>query len=85
MKRAETLRLIGKPHAYYPNLAKPLGGLTSAIIFSQIFYWQDKATSELGIYKTRDEFEEETGLTHNEQRTAIKKLHEFRTKLIWVR
>ncbi|HGJ5882607.1 hypothetical protein [Arsenophonus sp.] len=74
MKRAETLRLIGKPHAYYPNLAKPLGGLTSAIIFSQIFYWQDKATSELGIYKTRDEFEEETGLTHNEQRTAIKKL-----------
>lgn len=74
MKHAETLRLIGKPHAYYPNLAKPLGGLTSAIIFSQIFYWQDKATSELGIYKTRDEFEEETGLTHNEQRTAIKKL-----------
>lgn len=74
MKSADTLRLIGNPHAYYPNLAKPLGGLTSAIIFSQIFYWQDKANSELGVYKTRDEFEEETGLTHHEQRTAIKKL-----------
>lgn len=76
MKSAATLRLIGNPHAYYPNLAKPLGGLTSAILFSQIFYWQDKANSELCVYKTRDEIEEETGLTHYEQRTAIKKLTE---------
>ncbi|WP_187153333.1 hypothetical protein [Candidatus Arsenophonus triatominarum] len=66
--------MIGNPHAYYPNLAKPLGGLTAAILFSQIFYWQDKANSELGVYKTRDDLEEETGLTHDEQRTAIKKL-----------
>ncbi|WP_187153328.1 hypothetical protein [Candidatus Arsenophonus triatominarum] len=64
--------MIGNPHAYYPNLAKPLGGLTAAILFSQIFYWQDKANSELGVYKTRDDLEEETGLTHDEQRTAIK-------------
>ncbi|HGJ5854641.1 hypothetical protein [Arsenophonus nasoniae] len=74
MKSAATLRLIGNPHAYYPNLAKPLGGLTSVILFSQIFYWQDKANSELGVYKTRADLEEETGLTHDEQRTAIKKL-----------
>lgn len=77
MKSAATLQLIGNPHAYYPNLAKPLGGLTSAILFSQIFYWQDKTNSGLGVYKTRNEIEEETGLTHHEQRTAIKKLTEI--------
>ena len=70
------MRAMGKPIAYYPKLAKPLGGVNSAILFSQLFYWQDKATSELGVYKTRDELEDETGLSHNEQRTAVKKLCE---------
>ena len=70
------MRVMGKPIAYYPKLAKPLGGVSSAILFSQLFYWQDKATSNLGVYKTRDELEDETGLSHNEQRTAVKKLCE---------
>jgi hypothetical protein len=74
MKAVEILKQIGRPNAYYPCLAKPLGGVSSAVLFSQLFYWQDKATSNLGVYKTRDELEKETGLTHNEQRTAIKKL-----------
>lgn len=76
MKVTELIYLIGKPNAYYSKLAKPLGGVSVAVLFSQLFYWQDKATSHLGVYKTRDELEEETGLTHNEQRTAIKKLCE---------
>lgn len=76
MNAVETLKLIGRPNAYYPKLAKPLGGVNPAVLFSQLFYWQDKATSDLGVYKTRDELEEETGLSHNEQRTAIKKLKE---------
>lgn len=70
------MRAMGKPIAYYPKLAKPLGGVSAAILFSQLFYWQDKATSNLGVYKTRDELEDETGLSHNEQRTAAKKLCE---------
>ena len=70
------MRAMGKPIAYYPKLAKPLGGVSSAILFSQLFYWQDKAASDLGVYKTRDELEDETGLSHNEQRTAVKKLCE---------
>ncbi|NUF48633.1 hypothetical protein [Gilliamella sp. ESL0250] len=76
MNAVEKLKLIGRPNAYYPKLAKPLGGVSSAVLFSQLFYWQDKSTSDLGVYKTRDELEDETGLTHNEQRTAIKKLCE---------
>lgn len=74
MKTVNTSKLIGRVNAYYPNLAKPFGGVSVAVLFSQLFYWQDKATSQLGVYKTRDELKEETGLTHNEQRTAIKKL-----------
>lgn len=70
------MRAMGKPIAYYPKLAKPLGGVSAAILFSQLFYWQDKAASDLGVYKTRDELEDETGLSHNEQRTAAKKLCE---------
>ena len=70
------MRAMGKPIAYYPKLAKPLGGVSAAILFSQLFYWQDKATSNLGVYKTRNELEDETGLSHNEQRTAVKKLCE---------
>ena len=76
MNTTDYMRAMGKPIAYYPKLAKPLGGVSSAILFSQLFYWQDKATSDLGVYKTRDELEDETGLSHNEQRTAIKKLCE---------
>jgi len=76
LNATDYMRSMGKPIAYYPKLAKPLGGVSSAILFSQLFYWQDKATSDLGVYKTRDELEDETGLSHNEQRTAIKKLCE---------
>lgn len=76
MKKADLLLFIGGPNAYYVKLAKPLGGVSAAILFSQLFYWQDKASSHLGVYKTRAELEIETGLTHNEQRTAIKKLIE---------
>ena len=76
MNVVETLKLIGRPIAYYPKLANPLGGVNPAVLFSQLFYWQDKTSSDLGVYKTRDEIEDETGLSHNEQRTAIKKLQE---------
>lgn len=76
MNIVEILKLKGRPNAYYPKMAKPLGGVNAAVLFSQLFYWQDKAISDLGVYKTRDELEEETGLSHNEQRTAIKKLQD---------
>ncbi len=74
MTVADTLRTVGRPIAYYPMLAKRLGGVNAAVFFCQIFYWQDKATSPLGVHKTRDELELETGLTHEEQVTARRKL-----------
>lgn len=47
MKAIEILNLLGKPNAYYPKLAKSLGGVNVAVLFSQLFYWQDKAVSPL--------------------------------------
>ena len=76
MKPSELLRIIGKPIAYYPQLAKPLGGVNASLLFGHFFYWNDKGCSELGVYRTADEIEVETGLSRDEQRTARRKLRE---------
>lgn len=76
MRPSEALKLHGKPIAYFPQLAKPLGGSNASILFSHFFYWSDKGESELGIYRTAQEIEEETGLSVQEQRTARAKLRE---------
>lgn len=71
------IRKLGRAVAYYPNLAKPLGGATSAILFSQLLYWHERAEGELGTYKTIEEIEAETGLTRREQETACKNLEKL--------
>ena len=76
MKPSESLRVAGRPIAYYPKLAKPLGGVNASILFSHFFYWHDKTQHELGIYRTAEEIEIETGLSVQEQRTARAKLRE---------
>ena len=76
MKPSEMLRVAGKPIAYYPELAKPLGGVNASILFSHFFYWHDKTRHELGIYRTAEEIEIETGLSVQEQRTPRNKLKE---------
>ena len=76
MKPSESLRVAGRPIAYYPKLAKPLGGVNAAILFGHFFYWHDKTQYELGIYRTAEEIEIETGLSVQEQRTARAKLRE---------
>lgn len=76
MKPSEGLRVAGRPIAYYPKLAKPLGGVNAAILFGHFFYWNDKTQYELGIYRTAEEIEIETGLSVQEQRTARAKLRE---------
>lgn len=73
--RASDLLLdFGRPVAYFPGLVKRLGSVNAVIFFSQIFYWQDKADSKLGVYKTSEEIETETGLSYREQLTARKHL-----------
>ncbi|HFC3460077.1 TPA: hypothetical protein ACFIYH_001977 [Neisseria gonorrhoeae] len=76
MKPSESLRAASRPIAYYPKLAKPLGGVNAAILFGHFFYWNDKTQYESGIYRTAEEIEIETGLSVQEQRTARAKLRE---------
>ncbi|VWB67757.1 hypothetical protein [Burkholderia lata] len=74
MAATDYLLDLGHPVAYYPGLVKHLGSVNAVLFFSQIFYWQDKAASELGVYKTVEEIEAETGMTYREQATARKQL-----------
>ncbi|HBU4428817.1 TPA: hypothetical protein MCY21_005503 [Klebsiella pneumoniae] len=74
MKPSDIIRGFGRPVAYYPELAKHLGGVSSTVLFCQMTYWMDKLTSDLGVHKTSDEIQGETGLSYEEQRTARKKL-----------
>ena len=76
MSLSESLKIAGKAVAYFPRLAKPLGSVNASILFGHFFYWSDRGSSELGIYKTAEEIEAETGLTRDEQRTARAKLRE---------
>lgn len=76
MRPSESLRLAGRPIAYFPQLAKPLGGVNAAVLFSHFFYWCDKTDNPLGVYRTAEEIETETGLSVQEQRTARAKLRE---------
>jgi hypothetical protein len=68
----------GKPIAYYPNFARHLGGVKASLLLCQLIYWNEKGRLPDGwVYKTRDELEDETGLTVQEQRTALKKIAEY--------
>lgn len=69
-----TIRGLGRSVAYFPKLGVFLDSVTAGVFLCQMIYWHDKASSELGVYKTSDEIQEETGLTYREQATARKKL-----------
>lgn len=74
MRPSDLVRDFGQPVAYYPGLVKHFGSVNAAVLFCQFFYWTGKEVSELGIYKTTEEIEQETGLSYEEQLTARKKL-----------
>lgn len=76
MTPSTILKNTGRSIAYRPNLARLFGGVVAEIFFEQIFYWQDKADPVLGVYKTQEELEIETGLSRKEQETARKLLRE---------
>ena len=76
MTLSTILKNTGRAIAYRPNLARLFGGVVAEIFFEQIFYWQDKADPVLGVYKTQEELEIETGLSRKEQETARKLLRE---------
>lgn len=60
-----------KPVAYRPVIAQALGSAKAGLLVSQLYYWKDKGKAKDGwIYKTRDDFKKELGLTRQGQETA---------------
>lgn len=70
MKISEALAGVGAPIAYHSNLARCFKSVKAAILFSQIFYWQQHSASSLGVYKSAEDLELETALTYREQKAA---------------
>jgi hypothetical protein len=66
---------LERPIAFYPQLAKALGGIEEAIFIQQLYYWSDKGVRGDGyIYKTKKEWQEETTLTPKQQDRIVRKL-----------
>lgn len=76
MTLGEVLQGLGRLVAYYPGLARFLGGAKSAILFCQLFYWSVWAERKRDgwFWKSLAELREETGLTTEELRSARKEL-----------
>jgi len=75
---SDSLKVVGKPIAYYPEIAKALGNVKSAIFVCQFLYWEGKQADKDGwIYKTQEEIYNETGLSRKEQESARKQLREL--------
>ena len=67
--------LQDRPIAYHPALAKPLGGVCCALFVSQMLYWDGRGKKQgRWIYKTQEEWTEETGLTRSNLDTSRIKL-----------
>jgi hypothetical protein len=43
VKLSDALGGLGRPVAYYPELARFFGSVDAAILFAQLFYWRDRA------------------------------------------
>lgn len=66
--------LLDRPIAYHRCFV-PFGGVTGAVLLSQAIYWSSRTSNESGwFWKTRDEWERETGLSRREQESARKRL-----------
>ena len=74
MSHILSLRGTGQPIAYFPKLGKYIGCVKAGIFLGQMVFWSDKTDNPLGVYKTSEQIEEETGLSYREQANARKKL-----------
>src|ERR1035437_7564108 len=68
--------LLDRPIAYH-RIFVPIAGVAGAIMLSQALYWSKRTTNADGwFWKTREEWEDETGLGRSSQELARQKLVE---------
>lgn len=66
---AAALETLGRPIVFYPSIANVLG-IKETLFVCQLVYWMPRATNDRGegwVFKSAEEWEEETGLTYKEQ------------------
>lgn len=68
--------VFSRPIAFHPILARITKSVPAALMLSQAIYWSDTLDDEREgwFHKTRDEWELETCLTHEQQEIARKRL-----------
>lgn len=67
--------LLARPIAFQVVFARVAGGAANGVFLSQLWHWHDKGWDTDGwIYKTQDDWEDETCLTRYEQESARKAL-----------
>ncbi|WP_022949800.1 transcriptional regulator [Methylohalobius crimeensis] len=71
--RVDCKNALGKPIAFYPEIARFFGSIETSVFLCQFLYWREKV-SEQEIYKTREKIEHEAALSHFQQREACKRL-----------
>lgn len=77
MTPSKTLAVLGNPVAFYPGLVPITGSIKATLMFCQIFYWCQRTTNPLGVYKSVADFEAEIHLSYKEQIAARKRLVEL--------
>lgn len=61
---------LERPIAYHPVIAKAFGSINLAVLWCQLYYWTGKGRDPEWVYKTREGWFEEIGLSRYEQETA---------------
>lgn len=75
--RAQVLRELGRPVAFYPGLARVLG-IEETIFFVQLMYWSERTDNSEGwVYKTAQEWEHELALSYRQQMRVRDRLKEL--------
>ena len=75
MKNTDPLRILDRPIAFHRVFVDWAGSVNAALMLSQLIYWSTRARDPKGwVYKTIQEWEEETGLTRMEQEGARRRL-----------
>jgi hypothetical protein len=68
-------KIFDRPIAFQRPFVELTGSVTAALFLSQAYYWSSRTTLQDGwFYKTREEWEEETGLTRYELETSTNKV-----------
>ncbi len=73
MRLSEVLDGLGNAVAYYPGLARPLGGVKAAVLFGQFFYWH-RIFKRPEFFVPLDEVASAVGFTAKELRLARERL-----------